>query len=139
VSSEAEDHPISLSMLDVGMAREGFMRMVQINGRSVDCKWARIIIRFMDVRGLRLITDLKLPCGYQVMWEFQTGEEQELMSLKGIIVRQNGLLAAGSIHEYEAKFIMNERHPLIVQRNESYSESSRKRRAWEGLKVDLLG
>lgn len=122
------------------VAYKGLMKMVQINGRCMDSNWAHITVRFMNLRGLRLQTSLQLPCSYHVLWEFQIGEETELTVQRGIVVNQNQLGSRGGIveYEYEVRFVMNERHPLLMYRNESYRESGLCNPLVEGIMIDLL-
>lgn len=120
---------------------QGLMKMVQMNGRYVDSKWALMNVRYMDMRGLRLQTHLRLPCGYQVLWEFRIGVETESTGLRGIMVGKSELPLEDDIqlYEYEVRFVMDERHPLLVHRNTSYSELSRDKVVYEGVKLDLHG
>ncbi|MEK3725248.1 hypothetical protein [Paenibacillus sp. FSL H8-0034] len=120
---------------------QGLMKMVQMNGRNVDSKWALMNVRYMDMRGLRLHTHLRLPWGYEVLWEFRIGVETESTGLRGILVGKSELpLEDGvQLYEYEVRFVMDERHPLLVHRNTSYSELSRAKVVYEGVKLDLHG
>ncbi len=120
---------------------QGLMKMVQMNGRLVECKWALMSVRHIDMRGLRLHTHLRLPCDYQVLWEFRIGVETESTGLRGIIVGVGELPLEDEVqqYEYEVRFVMDERHPLLVHRNTSYSELSRDKVIYDGLQLDLQG
>ena len=138
VNFDTDTHPPSQWIR--GTAYEGLMKIVRIKGLKVDSKWAQMDIVGIHVRGLRLQTNLKLPCGYQVIWEFQVNEGQDtILNVRGVVVNPIRLQSFEGIHLYEARFSMDEQHPLIIQRNESYRELTREKKAKENQRFDLLG
>jgi hypothetical protein len=140
VNSELEQ--LHANRLRPGIVQEGLMKIVQINGRPVTSKWARILILFWDLRGLRLQTDLSLPCGNQWIWEFRMRAVQELFQVKGIIIRQNTAADHEHAYEYEARFIMDEQHPLTIRMKESYNvqaTEAAEAAVRREVKLDLFG
>jgi hypothetical protein len=140
VSSDTDIH--SPNQRIPGMAYEGLMKIIRVNGRKVDSKWAPMDIVWIHVRGLRLQTYLKLPSGCQVVWEFQVNEgSDQILNVRGIVLDQcrTRFEPFEGKYLYEARFIMDELHPLMIQRHESYSGCRREKKAREGQKLDLLG
>jgi hypothetical protein len=125
--------------LQPGKVHDGLMRIVQIKGTAANSKWARILLLFMDFRGLRLQTDLSLPCGNQWLWEFQVGPEHEPFHVKGMVISRINTAYPDMKHEYEVRFIMDEQHPLIVRMKDGYSGQGTEPGAQGGLRLDLFG
>ncbi|NHN29410.1 hypothetical protein [Paenibacillus agricola] len=123
-----------------GVAHEGRMKIIRINGCQVDSKWAHMDIIWIHAKGLRLQTDLLLPCGQQLIWELRLSERlDDSPGLQGILVNQIGLQLPNGMYMYEARFIRDREHPFMRLRRESYSEYSLEKKAKEGQKLDLLG
>ncbi|MDF2959436.1 MAG: hypothetical protein K0S39_1171, partial [Paenibacillus sp.] len=100
------------------------MRMVQVNRRKLESKWGLITVNFMNPQRIRILTDLQLPLGNHVIWEFSSElPEEEGFTIKGVLEKQREVNHNAGKYEYQARLIPGEDHLLMIRMKQSYSSS----------------